>query len=74
MPPSVGTSTATADPSPRTLQDKDGNRAGKVTRGIGADAAMTGTATSVNVPSSFALATIAVVVFGRQPMVIGWKT
>jgi hypothetical protein len=74
MPRSVGTSTATADPSPRTLHDNEGNKAGKVTSGTGADVAMTGTATSVNVPSSFALATIAVVVFGRQPMVIGWKT
>jgi hypothetical protein len=45
-----------------------------VTSGVGTDAVAIGTATSVNVASSFALATTAVVVFGRQLTAIGRNT
>jgi hypothetical protein len=45
-----------------------------VTSDVGTDAAESGTATSVSVASSFALATTAVVVVGRQVAAIGRNT
>jgi hypothetical protein len=45
-----------------------------VTSGVGTDAVEIGTATSVSVASSFALATTAVVVVGRQLAAIGRNT